>query len=41
MQVTQAFYLKKIDLSIEYAIHIHDRSLLMRVNSEWLPYLVM
>ena len=29
------FFWKLIDLSIEYAIHFHDRSLLMRVKSEW------
>ena len=32
---SEHFFLKIIDLSIEYAIHIHDRSLLMRVKSEW------
>ena len=34
-QVKRAFFWKIIDLSIEYAIHIHDGSLLMRVKSEW------
>ena len=32
---SEHFFWKIIDLSIEYAIHIHDRSLLMRVKSEW------
>lgn len=29
------FFEKQIDLSIEYGIHIHDKSLLVRVKSEW------
>ena len=32
---SEHFCRKIIDLSIEYAIYIHDRSLLMRVKSEW------
>ena len=32
---SEHFFEKWIDLSIEYAIHFHDRSLLMRVKSEW------
>ena len=35
MQEKQAFFLKIIDLSIEYAAHSHDKSLLMGVKSEW------
>ena len=29
------YFEKWIDLSIEYAIHMHDESLLMRVKGEW------
>ena len=32
---SEEYLQKKIDLSIEYAIHIHNRSLLIGVKSEW------
>ena len=34
-QACEHFFEKQIDLSIEYGIHIHDKSLLVRVKSEW------
>ena len=32
---SEHFFEKQIDLSIEYGIHIHDKSLVVRVKSEW------